>query len=228
MINNSLAMRLIFRRLRGRVLDLINDILDFSKIESGRVELMPDNFAMDEFLRDIIMVFQHKGEEKGLSFTTRIETNIPRVLYGDAMRLKQVLTNILTNAFKYTNKGGVTLRAAFEYLGNDKGNLILSVEDTGIGIKKEELDKVFEMFVRLDERLNKTVEGTGLGLNITKNLVNLMNGEIKVYSEYGQGSVFTIIIPLIIVSGSDDIIGEVKMTETLERRKQITLLCSRC
>lgn len=205
----------------NNLLDLINDILDFSKIESGRVTLNKDNFGADELFKDIIMVFSHKGEEKGLTFSTRIEPDIPRVLFGDSVRLKQIIANILTNAFKYTNEGGVTLRAAFEKFGDDKGNLILSVEDTGIGIRKEELDKIFEMFVRLDERLNRSVEGTGLGLNITKNLVDIMDGEIKVYSEYGKGSVFTVILPMAVVSRGDDTIGDIKLTDEITKRERI-------
>jgi len=200
------------------LLDLINDILDFSKIESGKVTLQNDDYRVDEFFRDIVMVFNHKKDEKGLAFKTGISQEIPRMLYGDVMRLRQIVTNLLTNAFKYTKEGSVTLRATFERLDNDHGNLIVAVEDTGIGIKKDEIDKLFEMFVRLDERLNKSVEGTGLGLNITKNLVDLMDGEIKIYSEYGKGSVFTIIIPQVIKCAANDTIGELKCEEVVAPR----------
>lgn len=203
------------------LLDLINDILDFSKIESGRISLSNEQYRVDELFRDIVLVFQHKGKEKGLSFETKINKNIPRMLYGDVIRIKQILTNILTNAFKYTREGGITLRATFEMNGPETGELIISVEDTGIGIRKEELDKVFELFVRLDERLNKSVEGTGLGLNITKKLVEAMNGEIKVYSEYGKGSVFTIIIPQHVRSAQNDFIGEFSCEEIIAPRKSV-------
>lgn len=111
------------------------------------------------------------------------------------MRIKQVLTNILTNAVKYTKTGSIIFRAAFEQVSEEEGNLILSVEDTGIGIMEGDIPRLFEGFVRLDEKKNRTIEGTGLGLNITKQLIDLMNGELKVYSEYGKGSVFTAIIP---------------------------------
>lgn len=203
------------------LLDLINDILDFSKIEAGRITLNNDNFGTTDLFRDIILVFKHKGDEKGLYFDTYIDSNIPRVLYGDVIRLKQIITNILTNAFKYTNKGGVTLRAAFDRFGDARGKLVLSIEDTGIGIKKDELSKIFEMFVRLDERLNRSVEGTGLGLNITKKLVDVMSGDIKVYSEYGKGSVFTVTIPLSVVSKDNDNIGDIQVNEVVTKRAKI-------
>lgn len=204
------------------LLELINDILDFSKIESGHVTLTNDEYRADEFFRDLIMVFKHKGDEKNLSFTTNIAQDIPLMLYGDVVRVRQIVTNILTNAFKYTREGGVTLRAVFEKVSEEKGNLIISVEDTGIGIRQEELEQIFELFVRLDERLNRSVEGTGLGLNITKKLVDLMNGEIKVYSEYGKGSVFTIIIPQTVRSRENETIGNVEMVEVVPKREKIS------
>ena len=199
-----------------QLLDLINGILDFSKIESGKVTLSNAEYRVADFFRDIIMVFEHKGDERKLSFKTDIAGSIPSVLYGDSLRLTQVATNLLSNAFKYTREGGVTLRARFEKITEEKGNLIFSVEDTGIGIRKDEIDRVFELFVRLDERLNRSVEGTGLGMNITKQLVDLMGGEIKVYSEYGKGSVFTVIVPQFIRSEKDDTIGELTHREVIK------------
>lgn len=202
----------------NNLMDLINDILDFSKIESGKVTLQNDSYRADEFFRDIVMVFKNKSDEKGLAFNTNISQSIPKTLYGDSMRLRQVVTNILTNAFKYTVEGSVTLRATFERMDEEHGNIIISVEDTGIGIRKDEIDKIFEMFVRLDERLNRSVEGTGLGLNITKQIVNLMGGEIKIYSEYGRGSVFTVIVPQIVKSGFNDTIGEIVYEDVIAPR----------
>lgn len=201
-----------------QLLDLINGILDFSKIESGKITLANAEYRVDEFFRDIVMVFEHKGDERKLKFTTDIAADIPAVLYGDVLRLRQVAANILSNAFKYTREGGVTLRARFERVTEEKGNLIFSVEDTGIGIRKEEMDKIFEVFVRLDERLNRSVEGTGLGMNITKRLVDLMGGEIKVYSEYGKGSAFTVIIPQFIRSKRGETIGVLKNKEIIKNR----------
>ena len=201
-----------------QLLDLINGILDFSKIESGKVTLANSQYRVDEFFRDIIMVFEHKSEENAVEFRTDIAGDIPLLLYGDPVRIRQVATNILSNAFKYTREGSVTLRAKFERMSGEKGNLIFSVEDTGIGIKKEDMDRIFEMFVRLDERLNRSVEGTGLGMNITKSLVDLMGGEIKVYSEYGKGSAFTVIIPQFVRSMSGETIGELSRRGVIRKR----------
>ncbi|MCR5830915.1 MAG: response regulator [Lachnospiraceae bacterium] len=200
-----------------QLLDLINGILDFSKIESGKVTLANAEYRVDDFFRDIVMVFEHKSVEKKLMFITDIAKDIPLTLYGDQVRLRQIATNILSNAFKYTREGSVTLRARFEKMTTEKGNLIFSVEDTGIGIRKDEVDKIFEMFVRLDERLNRSVEGTGLGMNITKSLVDLMGGEIKVYSEYGKGSVFTVIIPQFVRSKGETI-GELEHQPVVRQR----------
>lgn len=208
-----------------QLLDLINGILDFSKIESGKVTLSNVEYRVDDFFRDIIMVFEHKGDEKKLEFKTDIAGDIPAILYGDALRIRQVATNILSNAFKYTREGSVTLRARFENMSEEKGNLIFSVEDTGIGIKKGEINKMFELFVRLDERLNRSVEGTGLGMNITKRLVDLMGGEIKVYSEYGKGSVFTVIIPQFIRSRRGETIGAIEKRGVLRQHVGIGFEC---
>ena len=206
------------RTSADQLLDLINGILDFSKIESGKVTLSNAEYRVDELFRDIIMVFEHKSTESGLYFKTDISGDIPLLMYGDSLRLKQVATNLLSNAFKYTREGGVTLRARFEKMSEEKGNLIFSVEDTGIGIRKDEIDKVFELFVRLDERLNRSVEGTGLGMNITKQLVDLMGGEIKVYSEYGKGSVFTVIIPQFVRAKRGETVGELKRQDVIRTR----------
>ena len=204
-----------------QLLELINGILDFSKIESGRITLSNTEYRVDEFFRDIIMVFDHKSSEKNLEFKTDIAGDIPCVLYGDPLRIRQVATNILTNAFKYTREGSVTLRARFERMTEEKGNLIFSVEDTGVGIRKEDIDRIFELFVRLDERLNRSVEGTGLGMNITKRLIDLMDGEIKVYSDYGKGSVFTVIIPQFIRSGAGESIGEIGQRQIIKNRSGV-------
>ena len=198
------------------LLELINGILDFSKIESGRIALSNAEYRVDDFFRDIVMVFEHKSDNSKVSFVTDIAKDIPLLLYGDVVRIRQIATNILSNAFKYTREGSVTLRAKFERITEEKGNLIFSVEDTGIGIKKDEIDKIFEMFVRLDERLNRSVEGTGLGMNITKKLVDIMGGEIKVYSEYGRGSVFTVIIPQFIRSKGGETIGRLEQKDIVK------------
>lgn len=204
------------------LLDLINDILDFSKIESGKTTLSNFDYQTNRFFYDLVNTYEHRGDENGVKFEKNIATNIPAVLYGDETRIRQIMTNILTNAFKYTREGSVLLRAAFEWINDDTGNLILSVEDTGIGIQKTDLDKLFEVFVRLDERINRSVEGTGLGLNITKQLLELMGGEIKVYSEYGKGSVFTVIIPQAVHCDVNQHMGEINLeSHAVSKRKKV-------
>lgn len=203
------------------LLALINDILDFSKIESGKTNLVMGDYEAKRFFEDVVNTYRHVGDSKDIGFDVTIDGDIPSVLYGDETRIRQVMTNLLSNAFKYTQKGEVKLKAAFEWVGEDNGNLILSVEDTGIGIKKGDIDKLFQIFVRLDERINRAIEGTGLGLNITKQLIELMNGEIKVYSEYGKGSVFTAIIPQVVHCEKGRTVGDISADgpKTVHRKK---------
>ena len=205
------------------LLNLINDILDFSKIESGRTTLVNADYRTSRLFYDLINTYEHRGDENGIEFKKDISTSIPAILYGDETRIRQIMTNILTNAFKYTHQGSVLLRAAFEWVDEESGNLIVSVEDTGIGIQQNDLDKLFEVFIRLDERINRSVEGTGLGLNITKKLLELMGGEIKVYSEYGKGSVFTVIIPQTVHCEHNQYMGEINVAKpVIGKRKRVS------
>lgn len=128
--------------------------------------------------------------QKGLSFITEIDSNIPKVLVGDEIRIKQIALNILSNAFKYTKEGYVKLKIS-SIIENDKCKLLFSIEDTGSGIKKEALERLFETFERIDEKKNRHIEGSGLGLNITKNLLKMMGSDINVKSVYGRGSIFS-------------------------------------
>ncbi|MBO6133242.1 MAG: response regulator [Lachnospiraceae bacterium] len=173
------------------LLGLVNDILDFSKIEAGKMDIIPVDYEFASLLNDLVNMIQKRADDKGLSLTVDIDTNIPHLLYGDEIRVKQAVTNILTNAVKYTKEGGVTLRV--KYLGTDGENVDLrfSVIDTGIGIKKEDIGKLYSAFERIEERRNRTIEGTGLGMNITRQLLSLMGSELEVESEYGKGSEFS-------------------------------------
>lgn len=190
------------------LLQLINDILDFSKIEAGKMELALAKYCVSALFSDLLSIYSFRAEKKGLKLSSRIAGSIPKYLTGDMGRIKQILSNIMTNAVKYTSDGEIIFRAAFEQINEEKGNLILSVEDTGIGIHESDIDRLFDGFVRLDEKNNRTIEGTGLGLNITKQLLDLMDGELKVYSEYGKGSVFTAIIPQDMVPGQYETVGD--------------------
>ena len=175
------------------LLVLINDILDFSKIESGKMDIIPVEYETRSLLNDLKNLITPKADAKELKFIMDIDPELPAALFGDEIRIKQVITNLLTNAVKYTEKGSVTLKVGFS--GNkgagDTIGLKVSVTDTGMGVKKEDMEKLFAQFVRLDEKRNRNIEGTGLGLNITSNLLNMMGGELNVESEYGKGSVFS-------------------------------------
>lgn len=177
------------------LLGLINDVLDFTKIESGQLELVEDTYCLATLIQDETVLLNARAAGKTISTQLEIDQDIPSKLYGDELRIKQVLTNLLSNAVKYTKEGSVTLKAFFKWLDADTIELCFSVKDTGIGIKKEDLSQLFDSFKRLELRKNRNIEGTGLGLNIAKQLVELMQGAITVQSEYGKGSTFTISIP---------------------------------
>ena len=181
------------------LLALINDILDLSKIEAGNFEVIPVNYRIASVLNDVINMTRPKALEKDLKYELNIEPSIPSELYGDEIRVKQVILNIINNAIKYTEKGSVKIDVYSESnKPEDDENvvyLLVRVADTGIGIRKEDMEKLFESFQRLDEKRNRNIEGTGLGLHITRRLVEIMKGNIDVVSEYGSGSTFTIRIP---------------------------------
>ncbi len=182
------------------LLFLINDILDISKIESGKMEIIPVEYETPALIMDLWNVIYLRAKEKKLTFTVESDETLPLVLYGDDVRIRQIVTNLLTNAVKYTPQGSVHLKAAYECQSDDRMLLKISVQDTGIGIRKEDMGKLFESFQRLDEEQNRNIEGTGLGMNITMSLLKMMDGELKVESEYQKGSTFTVIIPQKIIS----------------------------
>jgi signal transduction histidine kinase/DNA-binding response OmpR family regulator/HPt (histidine-containing phosphotransfer) domain-containing protein len=172
------------------LLSIVNDILDISKIESGKLELIPVEYELFSVINDCYNMTASRAAGKGLEFNVDIEPTLPCVLYGDEVRVRQIINNLLSNAVKYTNEGSVTLRLNYEQKRDLSLMLVISVSDTGIGIRQDDTEKLFESFTRLDEKKNRNVEGTGLGLNLTKNLVDMMDGEITVSSVYGQGSTF--------------------------------------
>lgn len=182
------------------LLFLINDILDMSKIESGKMEIVEVEYSLANLMMDLWNVIFLRAQEKGLTLKFSLDETTPQTLYGDDVRIKQIVTNLLTNAVKYTPQGGMEMCVAYEKTGEEQLNLIISVKDTGMGIKKEDMGKLFENFQRLDEEKNRNIEGTGLGMNITMSLLKLMDGDMKVESEYQKGSVFTVTIPQKIIS----------------------------
>ncbi len=177
------------------LLSIINDILDFSKIESGKMEIVNNEYKLGEALYDVVSMIELKAKQKGLQFQVSVSYDLPELLYGDDIRIKQILLNLLNNAVKYTAKGNVKLTVDGKYDStNENVELFMAVEDTGIGIRKEDIESLFEHFQRLDLKANRNVEGTGLGLAITHNLVQMMGGKIEVESTYGKGSVFTVFL----------------------------------
>ena len=190
----------------NNLLSIVNDILDFSKIEAGKLDLVVAPYQLSSVLNDLNNMILFKTQDKDLGFSIEVDPTIPDALMGDEVRIRQIYTNILNNAVKYTDKGFVKFSLKGEK--QDEGNIILtaSVQDTGIGIKAEDQDKLFTKFERLEMEHNSTVEGTGLGLSITRKLLDMMDGTIDVKSEYGKGSTFTVKIPQKIVS--DEPVGD--------------------
>ncbi len=179
----------------GRMLlALINDILDFSKIEAGKMDIVPTNYSIASMISEIVSMILLRAEEKGLEFNVEIDPSIPSELYGDEVRIKQILINLLNNSVKYTREGSVTLHVEKENAGEGDVILTFTVADTGLGIKQDAIPYLFDAFQRVDEGKNVGIEGTGLGLSIVKQLVELMGGTITVDSVYTQGSTFTVAI----------------------------------
>lgn len=177
----------------GRMLlTLINDILDMSKIESGKMEVVPVPYDLGNMLSEIVNMIWSRAHEKGLEFQVDVDPDTPSALFGDEVRIKQILINLLNNAVKYTKEGSVTLSITSARLENNSVAVTYTVEDTGIGIRKESIPHLFEAFKRVDAENNRYIEGTGLGLSIVKQLVDLMGGEISVNSIYTKGSTFMV------------------------------------
>ena len=176
------------------LLEIVNGVLDISKIEAGKLEINPAPYNSQEIFTEPAKLIKPRMEEKGLDFSYYIAPDIPETLYGDHANIKKIITNFLSNASKYTDKGYVKYEVNCLKLNDDVCRIIISVEDSGRGIKKENINKLFSKFDRLEETRNTTVEGTGLGLAITKQLVEMMNGKIMVHTIYGEGSKFTCMI----------------------------------
>ena len=188
------AYSLNIKRASDALLSLINDILDFSKIESGKMQLVASEYRLRNVLNDIVNMIRYRAEQKGLDFIINVDKETPDCLIGDEMRIRQIIMNLLTNAVKYTEKGNVTFSVRGDKVENGTV-LTFSVKDTGIGIKEEDLKKLFDDFQRLELQRNRTVEGTGLGLSIAKHLADMMGGHITVNSRYGEGSEFIVKLP---------------------------------
>jgi len=178
----------------NNLLSIINDILDISKIESGKLEIVPGDYQFSSLINDVVSIIRMRIIDSSISFVVNIDSRIPSSLFGDETRIRQVLLNILSNAVKYTKKGFVSFSVSGKI---NEGTVLLTIDvsDSGSGVKPEDLKKLFGEFVQVDLATHKGVEGTGLGLAITKNLIKMMDGDIKVRSEYGRGSSFIITLP---------------------------------
>ena len=190
---NILAYSESVRTAGNTLLGLVNDILDFSKIEAGKMEIIPVDYDLSSVINDLVNMIQTKADDKGLKLEIDINRNIPKLLNGDEVRIKQIITNLLTNAVKYTEEGTVTFCIRYDRLPDDPDSVLLKfyVKDTGIGIKKEDIKKLFSKFERIEEERNRNIEGTGLGMSITKRLLEMMDSSLVVESIYGLGSKFS-------------------------------------
>jgi signal transduction histidine kinase/DNA-binding response OmpR family regulator len=198
----------------SNLLGIINDILDMSKIETGKLELHPIEYDLPSLINDAVQLNIIRIGSKPLEFNLDIDENLPSKLYGDELRIKQILNNLISNAIKYTEKGNVKLSFGFEITGSDI-NLRFTVEDTGQGMKPEDKARLFTEYSRFNIDENRTTEGTGLGLSITKRLVDMMDGTIEAESEYSKGSIFTVTVKQGLVADSPPIGAEI--TENLRR-----------
>ena len=196
------------------LLSLINDVLDFSKIEAGKLQLVENDYTLSSMLNDVVFGNEIRAKQKNLEIQVKMDEGMPKVLRGDDIRIKQVLNNLLSNAIKYTEKGSITLTV--KGIRRENGfSLLLAVADTGIGIHKEDMEKLFDSFQRLELSKNRYIEGTGLGLNITKQLVSAMKGTIEVQSIYGMGSCFTVELPQQIIEDASTDTSEEKSSPSI-------------
>ncbi|MBR4530412.1 MAG: response regulator [Lachnospiraceae bacterium] len=187
------------------LLSLINDILDLSKVEEGRMEIIPVHYELSSLINDLVNMIRERAKQKGLDFLVDVDETIPHLLCGDEVRIRQCVLNLLTNAVKYTETGSVTLRVRYEKTGDEDAQpahilLGFSVEDTGIGLKQADLNRLFVPYRRFEEERNRDIEGTGLGMSITAQLLDLMGSKLCVESEYGEGSVFAFAVDQEVVS----------------------------
>lgn len=190
----NMAYLMNIKNSGNALLNIINDILDFSKIESGKMELVEDVYDIGSMLNDLGMIFLNRVDYKDIELLFDIDENLPSELYGDALRIRQVILNLVNNAIKFTNDGFVRLTMKMDYVTEDSTDIYISVEDSGCGIRKEDMDKLFTSFQQVDEKKNHNKEGSGLGLSISKQLVELLGGSLQVESTYGVGSKFSFTI----------------------------------
>ncbi|MDE5742193.1 MAG: response regulator, partial [Oscillospiraceae bacterium] len=201
---------------------IINDILDISKIESGKLELVSSVYSVEDMLNDVIsLVYVQLDGKGGIEFKIDIDKRLPKKLFGDEVRIKQILINLLGNAVKFTKSGHIGLSVREISRNGDISAIMIKVTDTGIGIKHEDMSKLFSNFQQVDTKKNREIEGTGLGLSITKNLVEMMNGTITVESDYGKGSTFTVVLQQKIEDSSHISVEAAKAAPAAEEKRTV-------
>ena len=203
------------------LLSIINDILDYSKIEAGKMEILPDDMLLGNMLDDINRLIDIKAKEKDLDFIVDVSPELPSKVYGDELRIKQVIINILTNAVKYTPKGSVTFSVSGVQTADHKLTLHVAVADTGIGMKPEDMKNLFSAFQRLDEKRNRNIEGTGLGMSIVVRLLEQMGTKLEVESVYGEGSVFSFTLELPVMDESP--IGDIQTLHDRRMKEELSV-----
>lgn len=199
------------------LLHLINDILDFSKIESGKFEILEEKYNLSDVIKSLTDIIRPRAEKKNLDLKIKVDENLKNNLFGDASRIRQIALNFLTNAVKYTKVGGIEFIVEQKEITSDEVFLKFTVKDTGLGIREEDVKKLFHDFERLDTRKNKNIEGTGLGLAITHRLVEMMGGQIGAQSVYGEGSTFYAEVPQRVVG--DEVVGKIIEETTAKKEK---------
>ncbi|MCM1382553.1 MAG: PocR ligand-binding domain-containing protein [Muribaculaceae bacterium] len=215
----SLAAREYIHQIKAsskNLLVIINDILDFSKIESGKMDIVETEYEPLSLIYDLTSIVNSRIGTKDIEFTMDIAPNLPQSLYGDSVRVHQIILNLLTNAVKFTNQGEVHLKIDFE-TNDDTAVMKVAISDTGIGIKQEDMNKLFNSFQQVDSKRNRNIEGTGLGLAISRQLLTLMGGEISLESEYEKGTTFTFTVP-------QKIIDETPIVPKLEKSFKTAIL----
>lgn len=205
-------------RASKNLLDIVNDILDFSKIESGMLEIVSEEYNLGEVISDVTNLVTIKAREKGLKLKILVNPEMPYKLRGDEKRLREIILNLLNNAVKYTEKGHIELKVDGD-VNEDSLMLQIAVSDTGQGIRQEDIEKIFGGFERVNIKRNKNIEGTGLGLTITQNIVQLMDGDISVESEYGKGSIFRVVLPQAIIDSER--MGDYKAHNHVSQKKEL-------
>ena len=183
------------KQASANLLSLINDILDFSKIERGKLEIIQGDYSLSSLINEVVNIIRTRAFDSQICFVVNLDSSIPNMLFGDEIRIRQVLLNLLSNAVKFTENGFVSFDVTGKIIDDSAINLLIDVKDSGIGIKQGDIEQIFGAYKQMDLEKNRNIEGTGLGLAITQSIVKMMGGDISVYSEYGKGSTFTLMLP---------------------------------